>query len=329
MIYLLLDDLLGHEELNKLKQRFGDKGVQDLNTTTLDGQRMAIDDLKRACDAAPFLAERRLVVVRRLLAKFEPKTSSATTPRKSGKSEIAKALSDYLAQLPPTTDLVFIEDNLPSADNAGFKIIKSTGAKVVESKRFKDDELVDWVERRVRQKGGRISRRAANELAIYLGNNLWLLDKEIDKLTIYADSAEIGENDVRAMVSYAREANIFNLLDAIGQRDSRTALRRLRELLADGEAPVYLLSMITRQIRLMLLAKELVARGKSADEVGGELRLHRFPRDKILQQIRRFSLAQLERAYEQLLAADSGIKTGKITPLTALDLLVVELAGLR
>ncbi len=328
MIYLLLDDLLGSEELNKLKKQLGDKSLQDLNMTMLDGQRMAIDDLRRACDAAPFLAEKRLVIVRRMLAKLEPKDSSGAASRKSGKSEIAAALCEYLPQLPPTTDIVFIEDSLPSANNAVLKTIRSLGAKIAESKPLRDDELVNWIEKRVRQKGGRISHSAANELAIYVGNNLWLLDKEIDKLVIYADSMEISDKDIRAMVSYAREANIFALLDAIGQRDGRAALRRLRDLLADGEAPPYLLAMITRQIRLMLLAKELVAAGKHPEEIGSELHLHRFPRDKILQQIRRFSLAQLERAYQRLLNVDSGIKTGKLAPLVALDLLVVELAGL-
>ncbi|MBI2952783.1 MAG: DNA polymerase III subunit delta [Chloroflexi bacterium] len=327
MIYLLLDDLLGAEELDRLKQQLGDKGLQDLNVTSLDGQKNSLDELIRACGAMPFLAERRLVIVRRMLARLEPRNPSADPSRKSGRAELAKALADYLPNVPPTTDVVFVEESRPPAGNPVFKAIQSVGGRIAESKALKDDALVDWIEKRAKRKGGRIARGAADELAAYVGSNLRLLDKEIEKLVIYAGAAEVTSQDVRAMVSYAREASIFGLLDTIGQQDSRAALRKLRELLDDGGAPAYLLVMITRQIRLMLLAKELAAAGRSREEIGVELRLQQFPRDKILQQIRRFSLAQLEQAYRRLLAADSGIKSGQTTPLVALDLLVVELAS--
>jgi DNA polymerase-3 subunit delta len=327
VIYLLPDDLPGAEELDKIKLQLGDKSLQDLNTTALDGQKMNIDDLKRACDAAPFLAAKRLVIVRRLLARLEPKATTGGSSRKSSRTEALRTVADYLPTVSTSTDLVFVEENMPSASNPILKAIQAAGGKVVESKPLKDEQLVDWIVGRARRKGGQISRGAANELASFVGSNLWLIDKEIDKLVTYADGAQISDKDVRAMVSYTREASIFTLLDAIGQRDTRSALRKLRELLADGEAPAYLMTMITRQIRLMLLSKEMASKGRTPDEIGNELRLHRYPRDKILQQIRRFSLPQLEQAYQRLLAVDEGIKTGRMGPLAALDLLVVELAG--
>ncbi len=266
------------------------------------------------------------MIVRRLLAKLESRAGAGASARKSSKAEIEKALCEYLDDIPPTTDLVFVEENFPSANSAVLKAIQSAGGKVVQSKSFNDEELADWIEKRVRLRHGKISRVAARELASFVGDNLQALDTEIEKLTIYADSREITDRDVHEMVSYAREASVFTLVDAVGKRDRRTALRRLRELLKEGDAPAYLTTMITRQIRLILLVKELSESGRSPDQIGSELRLHRFQRDKLLQQSRQFSLRQLEQAYHRILATDVDVKTGKADAVVALDLLVAELA---
>ncbi len=71
MIHLLPDDFLGLERLGEIRLACGDPELVALNTSQLDGQRLGPEDLEATVAALPFLAEKRLVIVRRLAAQFE------------------------------------------------------------------------------------------------------------------------------------------------------------------------------------------------------------------------------------------------------------------
>ncbi|MBI4319650.1 MAG: DNA polymerase III subunit delta [Chloroflexi bacterium] len=325
MIFLLQDDFFGQEQLALLKAQFGDRGLQDLNTTVHDGPKSSLEELQRACEAVPFLAERRLVIVRRMLGKAEPRSASATSARKGQKSDLEQKLCYFIEGVPAFTDLVFVEDRAISEQSSVVKAIRRLGGKIVQGRILKDVELQNWIEQRVRTKHGRINRAAAYELASCAGDDLRALDNEIDKLLAYAESGEISEHDVRTLASNAREANVFNLVDAVGRRDVRSALQLLQELLDDGASAQYLMVMITRQFRILLQAKELAERGISSQDVAATLRVHPFVARKALEQSRNFGPISLAKAYARLAEADRAVKTGRLDDETAVHLLIVEL----
>ena len=101
----------------------------------------------------------------------------------------------------------------------------------------------------------------------------------------------------------------------------------LHRLLDRGENLLGLLAMIVRQFRLLIQVKELQEKSAPAPEMAKTLGQHPFVIEKIGQQARNFSMAQLERIYTHLLDLDVGIKTGEVGDVLALDLLVAELAG--
>ena len=105
------------------------------------------------------------------------------------------------------------------------------------------------------------------------------------------------------------------------------AIRELHRLLDLGENALGLLAMITRQFRLLIQVKDLQEKNVPAPEVAQALGQHPFVIEKIGQQARNFSIEQLERIYSHLLDIDVGIKTGEVSDVLALDLLVAELAG--
>ena len=165
-------------------------------------------------------------------------------------------------------------------------------------------------------------------LAVFVGENLRLLYQEIEKLLTYAGPGrDLQKADVEALVHYAREARIFDLVDAIGQRQRETALRLLHQMLDDGTAPAYLMVMFARQFRLLLQGRELLDGGAGKEAIVAALKLHPFVADKVLLQARNFTLEHLERIYRRLLDADVAMKTGRAEETVALDLLVVELTG--
>jgi DNA polymerase III subunit delta len=125
-----------------------------------------------------------------------------------------------------------------------------------------------------------------------------------------------------------QEARIFDLTDALAQRNRKQALDLLHDLLADGEPPLRLISTITSQVRSLLLAKELAADGMQAQQIASETGMAPFVAEKALRQVGKFQMAQLEGAYRQLLATDAALKRSRMTPEMALDLLVVNFGNI-
>jgi len=95
-------------------------------------------------------------------------------------------------------------------------------------------------------------------------------------------------------------------------------------LLADGEPPLKLISMITSQVRSLLLVKELAQKGLRVAQISSTLGIVPFVAEKALRQVGKFSTSQLEASYRQLLETDAALKRSRMTPEMALDLLVVQ-----
>jgi len=325
------DEFSRTEQVNKFRTQMGDPQFADLNTTRLDGRKATLGELQHACDAVPFLSDRRLIIVEGMLARFEPRRGRGEGEEGAEAEEesnpvLAKELRDYLARLPGSTRLVFLESKALAKNNPILKYAE--GDKNAHVKAFEEPKaraLPKWISERVKEKGGAIEPGAVEELAAHVGSDLRLLDNEIDKLMTYRNRETIRAEDVRTLVASVREADVFALVDALGHRETGAALKLLHAQLDHNAAPGYLLSMIVRQFRLLLQMKDLAARGKTLDAAREQLKLHPFVAEKTWNQAHNFALPQLEAIYQRLLDADVAIKTGRSEPEVALDLLIVEL----
>jgi len=328
------DEFTRAETLAGFKRRLGPPDTVDLNTTLLDGRTITLAELRHACDTIPFLAEKRLVIVEGWLTRLTPrKGRESSKPRpgsaKSAQKEVLAALADYLPHLPETTRLVFVEDKALPAQHPILRLAQREERGY--AKRFDPPDaktLPRWIEKRARKHSGEIEPPAARQLAAVVGTDLRLLDQEIGKLVTYTNAERaITEADINEVVPYAQAAIVFDLVDALGHRDGRTAARTLHRLLDAGEHPLGLLAMIVRQFRLLIQVKELKDEGASPRDIAQALKLHPFPTRKLHNQATHFTAAQLEAVYRHLLDTDVAIKTGKIEAEVALDLLVAGLAA--
>ena len=320
------DEFTRAETLADFQRRLGPPDTVDLNTTVLDWKGLTLAKLRHACDAIPFLAEKRLVIVQDLLMRLTPRKDQELS---TAQKEMLDALADYLAHLPETTRLVFIEGRPLPARHPVLQLAQRE--EWGYAKRFDPPDarsLPRWIEKRVRKHGGEIEPQAAGQLAAVVGTDLRLLDQEIDKLVTYTNAERaITLADIDAVVPYAQAAIVFDLVDALGQRDGRTAARTLHRLLEMGEHPLGLLAMIVRQFRLLIQVKEMQAERATARDIAQALKLHPFPAGKLANQAIHFTAAQLETVYRHLLDIDVEIKTGEIDAEVALDLLVAGLAA--
>jgi DNA polymerase-3 subunit delta len=302
------------ETLTDLQRKMGDPAMLDLNTARFEGQGLTFSQLRHACDSIPFLSDKRLVIVNNLF-------SNATN------QSLLEEVLAYLPHLPETTRLVFLESKSLGEKHSLLKLAQGEKGFVKAFTRPEGSNLERWIRQRVEKLGGRIAPRATHTLAENVSNDLRALDNEIEKLVLYKEPGEtIQEEDVFLLCPYVAEANVFDLVDALGARQGRTAVQLLQKKYNEGVDPFYLFSMFVRQFRLLIQVKELADASFDAQAISKSLKIHAFVAGKLLQQSKGYQIAQLEGIYAHLLEMDLGVKTGRMDMATALDLLVAGLA---
>jgi DNA polymerase III subunit delta len=240
------------------------------------------------------------------------------------RASFEKGLAIYVAQLPDTCVLIVLVDEELDARNE-LLVAAARQGKVILSTLPRGAAVRSWIVQRAKSLGVAIRPEATALLADYIGNQLRLLANELAKLATYVGAgATITVDDVRLLSAQVQEARIFELTDAMAQRHPSRALDILHELLADGEPPLKLLGTITFQLRSLLLVKELAQQGMRAAQIAATIGIAPFVADKALRQVGKFTPAQLESAYRQVLATDAALKRSRMTPEMALDLLVTS-----
>jgi len=328
-LYILLgqDDYSLSESLEEIKRGIGNQALLAANTTTLDGQQITLDQLRTVCETLPFLAERRLVIVKGLLERFEPRGKSSRRKkitRVTNHQNEYKSLGAYISQLPDSTILVLIGNRVTSKNPLFSEL--SAKAKVKSFPLLRGTRLRQWIQKHVMEEGGTISAQAIDLLAKLVGGNLWIMTNEINKLTLFTSGRRIEEGDVKTVVSYAQQASVFAMVDAILEFKVGLAEQSLHQLLQRGASSAYLLVMLSRQVRMIVRVKELRNQRKSEIAIRSKLGLtSEFAWHKTIEQAERYPLERIKEVYPKLLEADLSIKTGKYEGELALNILIAEL----
>jgi DNA polymerase III subunit delta len=343
MIYLFLDadEYLVSRRIAELKRAMGDPEMADLNLTRLEANQTSASDLLYHAGTMPFLAERRLVIVNGYLSLLDKRMGASKSTESAAHEEAAQLLLGLLDS-PDTSDLVFIESGLDKRRQLwrGFSQKKESGertltgiADLIKGKQIVAEELAPpdarqlpaWISRRAQEEGIAIEGQAVQMLANFVGADLRLLENELQKLATYAAGRRITAEDVRTMVSDASEALIWDLTDALSQRDGRKAMRSLHELRRGDANPFYLLTMMARQYRILIKVKEATRSGSGNEyDIAKQVGESPYPVKKAMQQTRAYTITELEQIMDRFLTADFAMKTGA-NPETEIDVLVAEL----
>ena len=301
---------------DRLKPRMGDETTMDI--TTIDIRERSIESIKTETQTVPFLTERRMIILHGLKAKIDNRS----------KTNIEKFTS-LLDDLPPTTALVIVEDDLLESKHWLMKWIQSNSdrswAQIFSLPT--GPAMTNWIQTQAREMDGEIEPLAAELLASYIDEDPRLAKGEIEKLLNFVHfERAVTEEDVRNLVADVRQGDIFEMVDAIGYGDGQKAMFMLRRLLEDNRA-LTLFGMIIRQFRLLIQVREQLDDNPSLDHnaIAGVIGSHPYPVKKIMPQAKLFDLEQLKSIYQQLSEIDRSIKTFQLEEELALDLLVASL----
>ena len=335
MIYVFHgeDGFSSSEALTPLLDAVGTPDLRDSNVSRLDATEFTIEKFGNAAMVVPFLAERRVVVVYGLLAAPESRRNGRRGRQARAEKEgPAAGLPTLLQELPPTTDTIFMEGKLGSG-NPVLASIKKLGPEHVVIREFPllhRDSLRNWVRSRAAAKGTNIDNPAILELTDLVGPNLWAMDGEIEKLSIYVAGRSITVEDVRALVTSNRAPVIFDLVDAIMDKHPEAALAIMERLLQRGETGQSMITMISRQARMCAIAQEITVLKSPQNEWAQRLgTTSDFVVRKTFEQARRFSPETVRELYHLLLEADIAMKTGETSEELAMTELLAQACALR
>lgn len=312
MLHILFgeDDFSIHEALESLKGLSGPQDILDADVTWAQVSTLSPPQLQALCSTVPFLSPKRMVVVEGLLALFEGRRTSRRTRGTQNPSSLWLSIVEYIPAMPPSTDLVLLDETI-----GGNNVLLNHLAPLGQVKKFpllSGAELRRWIQERAAERGCTVSREGVNLLAEFVGGNLWVMSSEIEKLSLYCQGRTVEREDVQFLVSFARDMTIFNAVDMIMEARYSEALRAIRRL-QERATGTYVVVMVARQVRLLMLAKDLEGRGVPQVQMGSRLGLRSgWVMNKVREQGRRYSEKALESLHRGLLETDRAIKTGHI-----------------
>jgi DNA polymerase-3 subunit delta len=312
------DELAIAGHIAKLHAGLGEASTADMNFARFDG-RLGLDfeALNAAVNAAPFLASHRVMVLDHPGAAF-------LTP------ETRKKFIGLLENAQPGTTIVLVEYSELKRDHWLLKWVLApaqsggrTGAHTYNMPKHWD--MPRWIESEAKKQGGKIDPVAAARLSEMVGVDTRIAAQELTKLLTYVNfERPIHLVDVEKVSFVSAQASIFDLVDALGQKDGKKAQALLHQMLEDMDA-MELWGMVIRQFRLLLQAREMLDERLRLPEIQKALGLHEYVAQKIYSQAGRFSISALESIYHKLLEIDEGAKTSQVPLDLALDVLIVEL----
>ena len=173
-----------------------------------------------------------------------------------------------------------------------------------------------------------IEQSGINLLIDVYENNLWAIKNELDKLISYnkGKSKPIDSKDIQDIVFYESEQSIWQLIDAIGQKDIKSALKILSNQIKQGLSIDYIISMLAYQYRTIFRIKSYIENNKTESlyNVAKSLSIKPFVCQKIIMQEKKYTLQEIKKIYEQLLQIDFLRKTRSINAQALLDLLIIK-----
>lgn len=278
-----------------------------MNTHFYEGKDIPVGEIIDLAETLPFLAERRVIFI----------TDSGLF--KSGGEKMA----EYLAAPNETTCFVFTESEIDKRS----KLYKTVSSKGYAAEFAVQDEntLKRWVGGILAKEGKKITEGTVQLFLSKTGTDMDNIQSELEKLCCYCiDRDVVTDADVEAVCTTRISSHIFDMINAIADRQQKKALELYYDLLALKEPPMRILFLIARQCNMLLQAKELKARGYDNRTIGSKIGVPPFIAGKYLNQASRFKTPVLRNAVAQCVEAEEAVKSGRMNDRMSVELLILS-----
>lgn len=299
--------------LGALRTLLVPEAVRDFNLEVLYGDEpIGPEGIINKASSVPFIAQRRLIVLRR--------TESFT-------GDQLDRFLPYLDEPSSSTCLIFISSRT-NFNTKFYKKFRSQGLAVLFDE-LKGKQIVPWIRRTASED---LEMTLDGEACAYLhavvGNRPRELYSELEKLHLrYGKTVSLDQ--VKEAVTHSRVYTVFELMDAVSIKDCGSSLRILKRYLEEEDprdAPLGLISMLNRQVRLLWQTKAVLLKRGATQEVQKKTGLSGFPVKKLMEQAPRWTEEELGSALVRLHWSDDRLKSGS-SPRVILETLILSLCS--
>ena len=330
------DDYRAKHKINELKEKFRhDVDLSGSGLVELTGDGWSFADWHNQTSSDSLFARRRLIIIYGLFKRdklfLEQLVDSLTMPTDNiliiyEPSLVYIAKKDKFFMLDSSDKekpLTIIQEKLKSS------LAKTEYQQYYE--RLSGNNLYAWITGRFERLGVNVSSQAVQLLAAQSKGDLWPLANEIDRIAAYASGGGVAEGqilgspEIKELTSVALDENIFNLMDAISNRNKPLALGLIEEQMENGAAEAYLLTMLARQFKILAQARACLDEGLDQRAVASELKIHPFAAQKAINQARSFDRESLARIIRQLVEIERQYKSGAKDFQLLIDRLIIEM----
>ncbi len=311
MVYLLYgnNEYLINKEIEKIN-----KQTNELSINTYDLEDTLLNQIIDDASFVDLFSEYKNIIV-------DNSYIFTGTTNKKLKEQDTTILEEYLNNQNPNTNLIFIvnKDKLDERKKIT-KLIKEKG-KVLEFNKDLDNKSIikslfeDY----------KIDNESINLLIDRVGNDIYLLENEIDKIKLYKDNNKnITKDDILLLTNKNINTDIFNLIENIINKDINNAYYEYKEIIK-FEEPIKILIMLANQFRIIYQSKELYKKGLTEGEIASYIGIHPYRIKLALNKSRNYESKTILNYLYELANIDINIKTGKIDPNLALELFILNL----
>lgn len=281
-----------------------------MNMSRFEGKGINPKEIIDLAETLPFFSDRRLILMEN--------TGYFKSP--------CDSIIEYLSDFTDTTFFVFVEEEVDKRGRM-YKTVKERGY-ICECKHLNNDAIMKWILGKLGKENKKITRETMNFLLELLGSDMDKISKEVEKLMCYTLDKEVIEiSDIEAICSPEITGKIFEMIDAMGNKNKERALELYYDLLVNKEPPMRILYMLSRQFNIMLQIKELSDKGISSKEMESKLKMAGFIISKNLKQLARFKIEDIKKALERAVAIEEDVKMGNIADKIAVEMVIIEFSN--
>jgi len=305
------ENFLIQQSVRELKKDFREKNPQALVEIFDGGESLVEDFLRSLSQGGGLFFQKKMIILQDI---FEYSAGEQTQILDFLKNRFSFS-EDFL--------LIITWTGKPRA-NKLMNYLKRKG-ELTEFKKATFQEVEKFISNKL--KGViEIEPGAVRKIIMILSYNLWLLDRELEKLINYKNGNIITEKDVEEMCEGEASVKIFDLVDAIGSQNKKRANELLNSLLNQGEDAFRVLSMMIFQIRNLALVSNCRESGIFDSRViAQKTGLHPYVAQKTLAQLGGFSVLKIKELYKRAFLFDINSKSGKINIKEGLEDFIIRI----
>ncbi len=279
----------------------------NMNYAYYEGKGIPVNEVIDLAETLPFFADRRLIIL------------EDTGLFKNASQELA----DYLKDMPETTSMIFIETEVDKR-NKLYKAVQSKG-RVVELNRQDETTLLRWVKTQIDHERKEVSDNTVHYLLSKVGTDMEHIQRELEKLFCYTfDKKSIAIEDVDTICTTQITNQIFDMVNAVAERQQKKALQYYYDLLALKEPPMKILFLLARQFKILMEVKSMDQKGYAKKEIAEKVGINPFVVGKYQVQAKAFKINELRNIIEDSVETEESVKTGKLNDTLGVELFIVK-----